>query len=94
MYILLKTNIYHIFFYSFLLCESPDVMLLFFLFCFLLLQNIWSNSLVILSFFIFFFGTTLCYGNLALEEKMGQKKIKIKKINFKSPDTVPCIKLK
>lgn len=71
MYILLKTNIYHIFFYSFLLCESPDVMF-FFVFCFFTVAK-HLEQLSGYSFFIFF-GTTLCYGNLALEEKMGQKK--------------------
>lgn len=64
MYILLKTNIYHIFFFFiFLLCESPDVRF----------HRCKTFGATLCPFF-FFWGTILCYGISALEEEeMGQK---------------------
>lgn len=82
MYILLKTNIYHIFFLFFYCVRA------------LMLGFTVAKHLEQLSV-LFFFGTILCYGISALEEEeMGQKKIIIIIINFMSTDTVPCIKLK
>lgn len=71
MYILLKTNIYHIFFILFYCVRA--LMLCFF---FLLLQNIWSNSLVILS--LFFWNDSLLW-EFSFGRKNGAKK-KNKKI--------------